>query len=108
MWDCFTSSSIVPSYGLLCYVESKFDDIVRLHNVIFALGSNFAGRTGSRFGTGSYQVVIIDDLCRNKTFFEIRMDDAGRLRGGGALRDRPSADFFFAGSQIALQAQSVV
>ncbi len=33
-------------------IKSKFNDIVGLHDVLFAFGAHFAGRLGCSFGSG--------------------------------------------------------
>jgi hypothetical protein len=35
-------------------IKPKFNDIVRLHDVGFAFGADFAGRSGGGFRAGSY------------------------------------------------------
>ena len=52
--------------------------------------------------------MIINNLGGNEAALKIAVDNTGGLRRGGALRDGPGPDFFFAGRQVTLQAQGVV
>ena len=56
---------------------------------------------------GADEVLEADDLGLDKTLLEVGVDDAGGLRGLGALRDRPCASFLRAGGEGGLQAERV-
>ena len=56
---------------------------------------------------GGDQVVVRDDLGLDEAALEVGVDDAGGLRGGRALADRPGARLLRAGGQVGLQAEGV-
>src|SRR5690606_23981975 len=54
------------------------------------------------------EVVEGDGLGADEALFEVGVDDAGGLRGGGAGLDRPRADFLDPGGEIGLQPEQAV
>jgi hypothetical protein len=62
-----------------------------LHDVLLAFEPELARLARTRFALERDVVVIGDGLGADEALLEIRMDDAGRLRGLGALGDGPGA-----------------
>src|SRR5688572_12869226 len=80
----------------LC-IKPELDDVFRLHNIGFAFQTDFAGGLGSLQRPSPDQVREADHFSGYKALFEVAMDYPRCLGGGGALFDRPGADFFIAG-----------
>ena len=79
-----------------------------MHDVSFALGAEFAGSADGLFGTEFFKIVVVANASGNEATFEIGVDSAGGLGGGGAFFDGPGAAFFFAGGEEGLEAERFV
>lgn len=54
------------------------------------------------------EVLIFDDFCPYKAFFEVRVDDSGCLRGLVSLVDGPGAAFIRSGREESLETEKPV
>ena len=89
-------------------VEEEVHDVAVLNDVVLAFGAHLAGFLSALFTLEGNEVFVGDRLGADEAAFEVGVDDAGGLRGGVALVDRPGADFLDAGREVGLQAEQVV
>src|SRR5690554_2451671 len=89
------------------HVEAELHDVAVLHDVLLALHAHLALGLGLGHGAGGDEVVEGDDLGLDEAALEVGVDDAGRLRGGRALGDRPGASLLRPGGEVRLQPEGV-
>ena len=83
-------------------------DIAIAHDVFLAFQPHLAGLLGAVLAFVFDEFVESDHFGANKTFFEIGVDDARRLRRSVALVHGPRAHFFRPDGEVGLQAQQFV
>src|SRR5689334_14418987 len=77
-------------------------------DVFLALEAHLAGFLRALLAAAGHVVGIGDDLGADEAALEVRVDDAGGLRRGIALVDRPGPDFLGARGEVGLQAEDAV
>ena len=87
------------------YIKSKIHHISILHHIIFPFYRHFAGFFAFRFGTVCNEIIVFDHFGPDKPFFEIGMDNTGRLRCFHTFTESPCPHFFRASSKIGLKIQ---
>jgi hypothetical protein len=85
------------------YIKPEVHDISVLHDIIFSFYIHFSG-----FFTGCFRsvldiVVIFDDFCPDKTFFEIGVNDTCALRSFTAFKVGPCPNFLYPGGKICFE-----
>ena len=83
-------------------------DVAVAHGVFLAFDAHLAGFFDGLFGLELGEVFEGVDFGADEAAFEVGVDDAGGLGGGGADGDWPGADFFFAGGEVGLEAEEFV
>ena len=76
-------------------VEPKVNNVPILNDVISSFNVKEAVVFYLLFISQSKEVLVLHDLCPNKSFFEIGMNDARSLWCGRTFPDRPCVDFFW-------------
>src|SRR4029077_7328070 len=74
-------------------VEAEVEDVPVLDDIFLSLGPHLAGFLGALLAAAGDEILIGDGLAADEAALEIRMDDAGRLRGAGAAVDSPGPRF---------------
>ena len=75
------------------HVEQEVQNVAVFDDVVLAFGAHLAGFLGALFTLVGDEVFIGDGLSADEALLEVGVDLAGGLRGGGADRDGPGADF---------------
>ena len=117
-WFCLLFFGPITGTGQLCeifaqlprprdrlYIKSKIHHISILHHIIFPFYRHFAGFFAFRFGTVCNEIIVFDHFGPDKPFFEIGMDNTGRLRCFHTFTESPCPHFFRASSKIGLKIQ---
>ena len=66
------------------HIEAEMDDVAVFYDVVFAFQAPFSSVFGALFAFVLYVVVIGNHFGADEAFFEVGVDYAGRLWGGGA------------------------
>src|SRR3984957_18685203 len=82
--------------------KAEMQNVTVGDHIVLAFEPELARLTRARL------VVIGDGFGADKTFFEIGVDDAGRLRGPGPLLDRPRARFLWPRGEVGDEVQELV
>lgn len=89
-------------------IEAKVHDIPVAHDVILSFAAQFAGFSGSLFAVTGHEIIVSDHLGTNKAALEIRMNDAGRARCRGLLRDGPGARLLGTGGEVGFEPKQAI
>ena len=89
-------------------IEPEMDDVAVLDDVFLAFVASLAGLLRAVFAAIGDIVVIGDRVGADEAALEIRMDDAGGLRGLGAARDRPGAGLLRSNREIGDEIEELV
>ena len=89
-------------------VKQEVADISVLHNVRFPFDSQLSCGSNVLFGLVGFKIRQGIDFTANEAAFKIGVNHTSSLRRGGSDGNCPRPDFFFAGGEVALQAQSFV
>ena len=76
-----------------------------MDDVLLAFLAGLAGFLGAAFAVELHIVGVGDGFGLDEAFLEVAVNDAGGLRGGRALLDRPGASFLWAYGEIGLKAE---
>src|SRR4029079_15971333 len=90
------------------HVEPEVHDVAVANDIVAALEAHLAGFLGALLAVAPLVVRECDDLRADEALFEISVDDAGRLRRGCAMRNRPRAHFLRSGGEVRVQAEALV
>src|SRR5689334_4684889 len=74
-------------------IEAEMKDVAFFHEVVLAFQPQLAGLARARLALAGNIVVIGDGFGADEAMFEIGVDGARRLWGGGAGAHRPGAHF---------------
>ena len=77
------------------------------HDVVLALHAHPAVGAGLGHAPVLHEVVVADDLGLDETALEVGVDDAGGLRGGPPLADRPGPRLLLPRRQVGLEPERV-
>ena len=89
-------------------VEQEVDNVAIFHDVVFTFDAEFAGFFDGLFVFEFFEVGEGVDFSADEAPFEVGVNDTRGLRGGGTYGNGPSADFFFTGCKVRMQAQEVI
>ena len=89
-------------------VELEQHDIAVGDHVLLAFHAVQTLVAGGGDRTARDQIRIGDGLRLDEAALEVGVDDAGRLRRGVAVVDRPGPDLLLAGGEVGLQAEQVI
>lgn len=81
------------------------DHVAVLDNVVAPFGARFASFAGAYASFVADHVVVGDDFGADKPFFDVGVDFAGSLGGGGPFLDGPGAGFDFTGGDVVDEAE---
>src|ERR1700677_1198046 len=88
--------------------EAEMQNVAVGDYVVLALEAELAGLTRAGLAAIGDIVLIGNGFGADKALFEIRVDDAGRLRGPGTLLDRPRARFLWPCGEVGDEVQKLV
>src|SRR6185436_14362013 len=89
-------------------VEPKVHHVSILHDVLAPFGRHVARGLRALLAAVGNVVRVVDDLRADEAFFEVRVDDPGRLRRRRGDGYRPRADFLRPCRKVTDQAQRAV
>ena len=84
------------------------DYVSIFYNILFALNPQGPGRPRRGFGFMLDEIFVADDLGPDEAALKIGVNDSGGLRSAAVAFNGLGAHFFFAGREIACQAQGAV
>ena len=86
-------------------IETEEGDVAVLELVVFAFKAVFAGIACTGGASGCDEVVVGNDFCLDKAFFEVGVNDAGALGRLHADAEGPGADFLLACGEVGGEAE---
>src|SRR5438270_4819986 len=98
-----TSGAPTGCVASLLRIEVEVGDVAVFHDVALAFGPEPAGGADGRLGLVLLQVVDRVDVGPDEALFKIGVDDAGRLRRGGADLNFPGANLLRPCGEVAVQ-----
>jgi hypothetical protein len=75
-------------------------DVAIMDEVVFSFKPHFSGFLRPRLAAIAHKIIVGDGFGPDEALLEIRMNDAGRLRGERSLTDGPSSGLFRAGGKV--------
>ena len=100
--------SIIRKYYEQLYVKQEVHDVTILDSVFLTLCRKLSCGPYGCFGLVVDKILVFDDFGPYKAFFEVGMDDTGRLRSLVALVDGPCPAFVSTCREECLQAEQFV